>query len=473
MMASKTIFLILIIFILFISGCVGNDGDITELVKQTQQGQDFLSKYPEAEITAVSLSNETIASIIDEIRNECHPSIPIKAYWNVKFTDPDTNTKLNVWIDKKTQEVVCIIKKANTNQTESIPENNDNPIPEIRKNCRELNGFLCDESNNCAVDWLDSSDSYCCPIECNVCTKKIMDFCKTNDLCVEAICGLETDFNCEFRNITPCANNGICEEGEYEGEVTSCEGSSSATARVDNFKSSDCPRTCDDDKENTADYFNFTTQKCEHSACGGITITGNTYDFNNVFITIKLYDVEDKGIGEHISIKNNRDKVVIIGTGCNYPISSYATGSCRAWSLRPYEEYPTFNHKYVEQNSEVNGWVWGINVDFLEPYNTSLIKLTIYIDGEEISFNATIERLDIREDARVKVTCTLSDQTISGVTLDNIIEKSEDKIELDISDHSVRYANQLEYSEHLVKNIGSLYVRFLVAAQSFTRDTNE
>jgi hypothetical protein len=54
-----------------------------------------------------------------------------------------------------------------------------------------------------------------------------------------------------------------------------------------------------------------------------------------------------------------------------------------------------------------------------------------------------------------------------------VLHLDEDKIELDIFDHSVRYANQLEYSDHLVKNIGSLYVRFLVAAQSFTRDTNE
>ncbi len=393
-MASKTIFLILFISILFISGCIAGD-DVTELVKQTQQGQDFLSEYPETEITAVSLSNETIASIIDEIRSECHPSIPVKAYWNVKFTDPDTNTKLNVWIDKKTQEVVCIIKKANTNQTQDISENNENPIPEIKKNCRELAGFLCDEPNVCAVNWLDSSDSYCCPIECNVCTKKITDNCKTNDLCVESICGLETNFNCEFRDITPCVNNGICEEGEYKGTVTSC-GGSSATSVSTEALNSDCPRTCDDLDDNTADYFNFTTQKCEHSACGGVTITENTYDFNNVFITIKLYDVEDKGIGEYISIKNNRDDVVIIGTGCNYPISPYAD-SCRGWSLRPYEEHPTFNHKYVEPNSEVYGWVWGINADFLEPYNTSLIKLTIWIDGEEISFVKNIEAIEYFE----------------------------------------------------------------------------
>ena len=384
-MVSKTIFLILIISILFISGCIGNDGDITELVKQSQQGKEFLSAYPNADITAVRLSNDTISSMIDEIRKECDSSVPIESYWKVKFSDPDTNTELIIWSNTKTLEPFCFIKKVSSEINEIAQEH--------RKNCRELDGYLCSSEGRCALPWIDSSDSYCCPIECNVCTKKITDNCKTNELCVEAICSPETDFNCEFRDITPCANNGICEEGEYDGEVTSCEGSSASSVSGKAFENSDCPKTCDDGNENTADYFNFTTQKCEHSVCGGVTITGNTYDFNNVFVTIKMYNVKDKGIGEHISIKNNRDDVVIIGTGCNYPISPYANG-CRGWSLRPYEDYPTFNHKYVEPNTEVDGWVWGINVDFLEPYNTSLIKLTIYIDGEEISFVKNMEYID-------------------------------------------------------------------------------
>ena len=143
-MVSKIKFFILIILILFISGCIDNDVNITELVKQSQQGQEFLNNYPEAEISAVSLSSETIASMIDEIRQDCHPTIPVKAYWYVKFTDSDTNAKLNMWIDKETQEVICIIKKANANKTEAnnqtqeIPENNSTPLPEVRKNSREL-----------------------------------------------------------------------------------------------------------------------------------------------------------------------------------------------------------------------------------------------------------------------------------------------------------------------------------------------
>lgn len=298
-MVSKTIFLILIMSILFVSGCIDNDVDVTKLVKQTQQGQDFLSNYPRAEITAVSLSNETIASMIDEIRIDCHQTIPVKAYWNVKLTDPDTNTKLKMWIDKETQEVVCIIKKANTNktepnnQTQEIPENNDNPIPEIRKNCRELNGFLCDESNDCAVDWLDSSDSYCCPIECNTCPSD----CDDENPCTKDECNKETNYECTYEEIGRCLSNGngICETGELVPDILTSPDcnicgtwnnnvdctpflTSSTTAET----ISDCPLNCADSDEKTLDWYDFETQQCKHKFCEEEKSCPDTCNDNNL-----------------------------------------------------------------------------------------------------------------------------------------------------------------------------------------------
>ncbi|GAJ00894.1 unnamed protein product, partial [marine sediment metagenome] len=52
-------------------------------------------------------------------------------------------------------------------------------------------------------------------------------------------------------------------------------------------------------------------------------------------------------------------------------------------------------------------------------------------DGEEYSFNATIERSAISEDVNLKLTCTIDDKEISGVTADNIAEKTAGKIDLD------------------------------------------
>jgi len=38
-----------------------------------------------------------------------------------------------------------------------------------RKNCRELGGYLCGGEGMCALNWMDSTDSYCCPIKCGTC----------------------------------------------------------------------------------------------------------------------------------------------------------------------------------------------------------------------------------------------------------------------------------------------------------------
>lgn len=52
------------------------------------------------------------------------------------------------------------------------------------------------------------------------------------------------------------------------------------------------------------------------------------------------------------------------------------------------------------------------------------------IDGEEYGFNATIERSKVAEDVNVKVTCSVPDKELSGVTATNLIEKTSGKIDL-------------------------------------------
>jgi hypothetical protein len=52
-------------------------------------------------------------------------------------------------------------------------------------------------------------------------------------------------------------------------------------------------------------------------------------------------------------------------------------------------------------------------------------------DGEEYAFNVTIERQYVSEDANIKVTCKSEDKELSGVTADNIIEKTGGQIDLD------------------------------------------
>lgn len=48
-----------------------------------------------------------------------------------------------------------------------VPELNNTVEPVVqRKNCRELEGYLCESGYDCPSELLDSSDSYCCPSTC-------------------------------------------------------------------------------------------------------------------------------------------------------------------------------------------------------------------------------------------------------------------------------------------------------------------
>jgi len=69
-------------------------------------------------------------------------------------------------------------------------------------------------------------------------------------------------------------------------------------------------------------------------------------------------------------------------------------------------------------------------------YNDAKDFLTFYSadanieDAQDYSFNATIERSLIAEDANVKVTCTVPDKELSGITDDNLIDKDSGQIDL-------------------------------------------
>lgn len=273
----------------------------------------------------------------------------------------------------------------------------------IRKNCRELNGYLCSSEGECALEWFYSSDSYCCPIECKTCPGDIN--CDDNDKCTKDLCVVKDGKPvCNHAQMKPCANNGICEPSEFNTNVPlkpKCDNEEQAVAlpeeevarpeeeeygeEEEQIKNNDCSFTCDDGNPNTADWYNIKTQKCEHKACL-VKVNEETYEIDGVLVTIKVYNIEGKGIGEYISVKNNRGSDVLIGPGCNYPISKYYNGACQAWSIRPYEDYTPFTYSFVKPKDEVKGWIWGLTPDFFDQYDTTKVKLTIQIDGQEISF---------------------------------------------------------------------------------------
>lgn len=161
--------------------------------------------------------------------------------------------------------------------TLSPTQNITNESNDIRLNCRELGGYLCSWEGECALEWLNSSDSYCCPIKCGTCPASIN--CDDINSCTEDRCTVENGKTvCKHSTLTPCANNGICEYGEIEtcgfngysgnltGPILCCPGNTHAVS-AKTIESYDCPTNCDDNNSNTADYYNFDTQRCEHYNC--------------------------------------------------------------------------------------------------------------------------------------------------------------------------------------------------------------
>lgn len=150
------------------------------------------------------------------------------------------------------------------------------------KSCSELNGYMCDSEEECVLELLDSTESYCCPIKCNSCPSNFS--CDDNDSCTNDFCIVsQGEPVCNHTQITPCANNGVCESGEIEtcdfssgsvmigneritGPVLCCPEYANAVSSK-TMESDDCPESCDDEDPNTADWYNFTAQECQHLIC--------------------------------------------------------------------------------------------------------------------------------------------------------------------------------------------------------------
>jgi hypothetical protein len=86
-------------------------------------------------------------------------------------------------------------------------------------------------------------------------------------------------------------------------------------------------------------------------------------------------------------------------------------------------------------NGIVNSSVVGADNDYL---NDAEDLMTIYVtdseiaDGDEIYFNATIERNVVEKAGAIAIECSIADKEISGVTADNLAQKTNGKVDLDV-----------------------------------------
>lgn len=139
--SNKTALLLLLISVVLISGCVESI-DVANIAKETQAGMDFLAECPNAEIRAVRFSEDVVEEMIDEIREDCDPSILIKAYWKVTFYDPDTDTEMISWIDADTHDLVCFIKKGGDVTTTTTAPITTTTTTILNQTCEESDGGI-------------------------------------------------------------------------------------------------------------------------------------------------------------------------------------------------------------------------------------------------------------------------------------------------------------------------------------------
>ncbi len=104
------VFAALILAAVFISGCV-NQFNPEQIAKMNAQVQAFLKEYPNAEVRMSLYSKQQVESIISEIRAECGSQIEPADLYKVTVSDNASGLNVDAWIDVKTQNVICAVKK--------------------------------------------------------------------------------------------------------------------------------------------------------------------------------------------------------------------------------------------------------------------------------------------------------------------------------------------------------------------------
>lgn len=119
----KTTIPILIVCIIFISGCTQITGngtlDISSAAKQIPEIKAFLEEHPDADIVVVLWTSEYIKNNNDKIHEKCSPAIELdNSYYRAELNEKEE--KIIAWITVDTREVVCIRREGQgTNQTEN------------------------------------------------------------------------------------------------------------------------------------------------------------------------------------------------------------------------------------------------------------------------------------------------------------------------------------------------------------------
>ena len=133
--------------------------------------------------------------------------------------------------------------------------------------CQTFNGYICSAPDDCALSYLDTIESYCCPIKCMTCNQSCDDSiettkdycsketdyecrhnkicpktCDDSNSCTNDYCSESTEYECMHEELKPCPNDGICEEEEFRGDLhTYCPNSVVEILARAVISSNDCP----------------------------------------------------------------------------------------------------------------------------------------------------------------------------------------------------------------------------------------
>ncbi len=109
---------IMLISLLIFSGCSNYlTFDPTALIKAHPQVQTFLQEYPNAELQLTHFTaNESIA-LTDEMQENCGKTFTAKEMYRFYVDDPDSSLKIIGYLDVAAQNIECIKKYSNEQQT--------------------------------------------------------------------------------------------------------------------------------------------------------------------------------------------------------------------------------------------------------------------------------------------------------------------------------------------------------------------
>jgi hypothetical protein len=130
--------LLLLTSLLFVA-CIPS-ADIEGLVKSLPAVQDFLKSNPEADIRIVSWDEATLAANQNIVQEACNQKLPPKRYYYVTVMDEDTS--LQMFLDRETNDAVCIFRKGAESEEDEAEETGL-----IKKSKQELDNEE-DESDN-------------------------------------------------------------------------------------------------------------------------------------------------------------------------------------------------------------------------------------------------------------------------------------------------------------------------------------